>query len=150
MDIEETQCLEWLASGDCGISSKTMLYAITGIPTDRHDHPHDISDVGRCVRMLRKLPFLRPKIEAVTEKFPHWMPFIDCWQHLERLYDECIEFERLPLGEMAKMKRRKHFKSPNSKAWSLMQELVCASRYLNGLRMQNSPNSWSNKAPSKY
>jgi len=150
MTNEENQCLEWLASGDCGISSKTMLFAITGIPTDCYDHPHDIADVGRCVRMLRKLPFLRPKIGMVIEKFPHWMPFIDCWQHLERRYDECVAFEALPLEERARMKRRKHFESPSSKAWNTIQEIVCASRYLRGMRMQNSPSSWANKAPSKY
>jgi hypothetical protein len=150
MSSEEKQCLEWLASGDCGISSKTMLFALTGIPAGDRDHPHDIADVGRCVRMLRELPFLRPKIGMVIEKFPHWMPFIDCWEHLERLYDDCVKFERLDAAEKAAEEKRKHFKSPNEKAWNLIQEIVCASRYLRGMRMQNSPISWANKAPSKY
>ncbi len=43
MEVKK-EWLEWLASNDTGISSKTMLEAITGVPT------------GRCVRMLRKLP----------------------------------------------------------------------------------------------
>jgi hypothetical protein len=62
MEVKK-EWMEWLASGDTGISSKTMLGAITGIPTEREDIPYDIADVGRCVRMLRKCPDLRPQIK---------------------------------------------------------------------------------------
>ena len=72
--------LQWLASADTGISSKTMLSAITGVPTNRCDIPYDISDVGRCVRMLRVLPVLRPQISKVIDAHIEWMPFIDCWK----------------------------------------------------------------------
>lgn len=149
MEVKK-EWMEWLASRDTGISSKTMFAAITGIPTGECDVPHDISDVGRCVRMLRKLPDLRPQIEKVMIQHKQWMPYIDCWKELERRYDECVAFEALPEEEKNKMKRRKNFSSPNERAWNLLCELACASRYLSGWRMQNSSSSWRNKAPDEY
>lgn len=108
MEVKK-EWLEWLAGGDTGISSKTMLEAITGIPTDRFDIPYDIADIGRCVRMLRQFPDLRPQIEKVMIKHKEWMPFIDCWKELERRYDECVKFQALPEEEKKKMKNKKIF-----------------------------------------
>jgi hypothetical protein len=146
----KNEWLQWMASQDTGISSETMFSAITGVPVAMRDIPHDMADVGRCVRMLRRLPDLRPQIEKVILQHKEWMPFIDCWKELERLYDECVAFERLPAEEKAKMKKRKHFVSPNTKAWDLMQQLETASYYLRGMRMQNSSSSWSNRPPKDY
>ena len=149
MEVKK-EWMEWLASRDTGISSKTMFAAITGVPTGECDVPHDIADVGRCVRMLRKLPDLRPQIEKVMIKHKEWMPYIDCWKELERRYDECVAFEALPGDEKKKMKKRKHFYSPNETTWKLMCELGTASRYLKGMRMQNSSSSWRNAPPTDY
>lgn len=149
MEVKESW-MNWLASHDTGVSSKTMFSAITGVPTDACDIPYDIADVGRCVRMLRALPDLRPQIEKVMIKHKEWMPFIDCWKELERRYDECVAFEALPEEEKNKMKKKKYFHSPNDSTWHLMSELVTASRYLRGWRMQNSSTSWSNLAPKTY
>jgi len=67
MEVKK-EWMEWLASRDTGTSSKTMFSAITGIPVDGYDVPYDIADVGRCVRMLRRLPDLRPQLEKVIIK----------------------------------------------------------------------------------
>lgn len=142
--------LDWLSSRDTGISSKTMLSAITGIPVGCCDIPYDIADVGRCVKMLRALPDLRSQLSKVIEVHNHWMPFIDCWKELERRYDECVVFEAMPELEKLKMKRKKHFVSPNDSAWNKICELVCASRYLKGLRMQNSSSCWGNSPPKEF
>lgn len=140
---------KWLRSHDTGMSSKTMFSAITGIPTGEREHPHDIADVGRCVRMLRFLPELRSKIHMVSDKYPEWIPFIDCWKELERGYDECMKFEALPDEEQKRMKRKKHFVSPNERYWNVMLQLTCASRYLRGWRCQNTVHSWSTFPPKE-
>jgi len=144
------QYLEWWAGGDAGISSKTILYYLTGIPCSSKDIPHDIADVGRCVRMLRKFPELRERLGEVTNHNKQWMPFIDCWKKLETLYDECVKFESLPENEAKKLRKQKGFESPNDKAWDLIQKLKFASYYLSGMRCQNSPNSWSTKPPKTF
>lgn len=142
--------LEWLSSRDTGISSKTMFSAITGIPVGCCDIPYDIADVGRCVRMLRALPDLRSQLSKVIDLHKEWTPFIDCWKELERRYDECINFERLSEDEKKSAKRKKHFVSPNDYAWDTIQQLVCASRYLRGMRMHNSSSSWRNVPPDEF
>ena len=149
MEVKK-EYLEWLTSRDTGISSQTMLEAITGIPTNSCDIPYDIADVGRCVRLLRRFPELRIQIELVMVKHKEWTPFIDCWKELERRYDECVAFESLTVDEKNKMKRQKHFETPNDTTWDLICRLVCASRYLKGWRMQNGQNSWSNIPPKSY
>jgi hypothetical protein len=149
MEVKK-EWLEWLAGGDTGTSSETMFSAITGIPTRYRDVPGDIADVGRCVRMLRKLPELRSQLHKVIEAHREWTPYIDCWKELERRYDECVAFEALSKDEQAKLKRKKHFTSPNDSTWNLMQRLECASRYLRGMRMQNSSTHYRNQPPSTY
>lgn len=149
MEVKK-EWLDWLAGGDTGTSSETMFSAITGIPVKYHDTPGDIADVGRCVRMLRQLTDLRPQLEKVIIKHKEWMPFIDCWKELERRYDECVAYEKLSKEEQNKMKRRKHFQSPNDTAWKLMCELSTASRYIKGLRMQNGHNYWRNVPPDNF
>jgi hypothetical protein len=100
--------------------------------------------------MLRVLPDLRGQLSKVIDLHKEWMPFIDCWKELERRYDEVVAFEAISDEEKKKMKKRKHFVSPNDKAWDRIQELVCASRYLNGWRMQNSGSSWRKCPPDNY
>lgn len=148
MEVKK-EWLDWLASGDTGISSKTMLSAITGIPiSERPDVPGDIADVGRCVRMLRKCPDLRGQLQKVIDKHKEWMPYIDCWKELEKLYDECVAFEAKSEEEKKAFKKKR--RSPNEEAWELIQKLECASRYLRGMRIQNDHCSWKNQAPQKY
>jgi len=150
MEVKK-EWLDWLASSDTGTSSKTMFSAITGTPiSERPDVPGDIADIGRCVRMLRKCPDLRDKLHMVIDKHKEWMPFIDCWKELEKLYDECRIFEALLPAEQNKMKKRKHFTSPNEQAWNLMEQLNVASRYLRGMRIQNDHHSWKNQPPTSY
>jgi len=149
MEIKKSWC-EWLASGDTGVSSETMFSAITGIPVKNYGTPSDLSDVGRCIRMLKKLPELRPLIGMVSEKHKGWMPFIDCWKELEREYERCLIWESTPFEEQKKMKRQKYFIVPNNSFWKTMQELTCASYYLSGMRMQNCKNSWRNKPAESF
>lgn len=148
MEVKK-EWLEWLASGDTGISSETMFSAITGVPVQRNDVPHDIGDFGRCHRML-KATNLRDQIGKVVEKFPSWTPYIDCWIELENLYEECRKWEKLSQEEQKAMKKKKYFEVPNDKFWKLMEELRFASRYMGGMRIQNYSNHWRNQPPNKF
>ncbi len=147
MEIDK-KYLEWLASDDTGISSQTILSYLTGIPVKYKGTPHDMSDVGRCVRMLRLFPELRTKIGDVIVRDKSWMPFIDCWKELERRYDELEKWYLIPVEQRKKEARKKYFTNPAESASDVMRQLSMASHYLIGMRCQNSSTSWANREPN--
>lgn len=76
----------WLCSSDTGVSSKTMVSAITGVPMEDVDVPHDPSDFGRCHRLLTAVPELREHLALVSKKYPKWNEIIGNWDRLTSLY----------------------------------------------------------------
>ena len=86
--------IDWLLSGDTGISSKTILAVMTrskmGEPFGP-DVPHDPSDFGRCYRLLALFPGWRARLPEVAEKFPAWGPMVLAWGELTALYEEEIK-----------------------------------------------------------
>ena len=54
--------------------------------------PYDAGDLGRCLRLLDKLPEWRARLDEVAEAFPQWRPLVEHWSELESLYaDEANE-----------------------------------------------------------
>lgn len=80
----------WALGHDSGVSSMTIMQALTGIRCLRHgpDVPHDPADFGRCYRMLVLFPELRPRIGEVADTFPIWRKMADAWDELESLWLE--------------------------------------------------------------
>ena len=102
---EEQRVILWLLLGRTGISSKTIVYALTGINIEsfikcgvsimifdqpRFDVPYDTSDFRRCHLLLELFPEWRARLPEVAEKFPKWKPLVDAWDELEALYAEEI------------------------------------------------------------
>lgn len=102
---EEQRVILWLLLGRTGISSKTIVYALTGINIEsfikrgvsimifdqpRFDVPWDPSDFRRCHLLLELFPEWRARLPEVAEKFPKWKPLVDAWDELESLYAEEI------------------------------------------------------------
>lgn len=79
---------DWANGPDSGISSKTLLSAITGVDfaRGRHDAPYDDDDLGRCVRLLDRFPELRPQLHKVAEKHAVWTGLVAVWGVLEALH----------------------------------------------------------------
>ncbi len=111
-----------------------------------------MADVGRCVRMLKQFPELRIQLDKVITKFPRWTPFIDCWKELEMGYNECFNWNNMSESGKKEMEKigGKHFRLPNERYWELMQQLMFASRYLGGMRIQNYHGSWKNKPVESF
>lgn len=89
MNISEN-LLQWLANGERGVSSETIVHYVTGIKTnDWYDHPVDPSDLGRCVKLLEMCPEL---VEGFKEKMPRvsvvWERLVDHWDELIAMLDE--------------------------------------------------------------
>jgi hypothetical protein len=88
--------MEWLMSGDTGISSKTILSAMTGTKMTGGfgpDIPGDFSDFGRCYRLLQNFPEWRANIQKVAEVYPKWGPLVREWGRLESAYESDLRKE---------------------------------------------------------
>ena len=82
--------IEWLLSGDTGVSSKTICAVMTGSNMGgsfQPDVPYDCGDFGRCYRLLQHFPEWRTRLNEVAEKYPMWGPMIDVWDDLSELYE---------------------------------------------------------------
>lgn len=75
--------LTWACGDDTGLSSRALLLSsITGNPPKRGDHPHDNSDIGRCVRLLTKLPWVYPR--SLVGWSPEWSA---AWSKIEKRWE---------------------------------------------------------------
>lgn len=51
------KAMTWLAGGDTGLSSESIMYAAFGVmPKHGYRPPSDPADLGRCLRLLRQFP----------------------------------------------------------------------------------------------
>lgn len=81
MDIEDG----WLRGRDTGTSSRFLFYRLTGRSFQESAIPRDASDFGRCVRMLRRFPYLKEKLGHIKDQL--WIGIIESWDRLEEMYD---------------------------------------------------------------
>ena len=88
-DAEFRDYRDWLENGDVGLSSQTILYAITGNKRNYTDNlgylPQDPSDFRRCYLLLKAFPELRPQLYKVAEMYPQWKQLVEHWDQLEAL-----------------------------------------------------------------
>lgn len=80
---------EWIATGEVGISSKTIWAALMGVPFTRKtqfDTPSDTDDFQRCFKLLHDVPGFRERLPEVGAWFPKWKPFCEHWAELETLW----------------------------------------------------------------
>ena len=79
--------LEWMMSGDTGVSSKTIMHVMEGTaaPSDV-DVPHDPSDFGRCHRLLEAFPAYAARLGEVAAMYPAWVGLVREWDALTEMY----------------------------------------------------------------
>lgn len=114
-DAEYKDYSDWALRGEVGISSATLLFAITGFDSNYNDHcdtPSDPSDFRRCYLLLKAFPELRPQIHMVAEKYPAWKALVEHWEELEKLLASEV-------GDIAKWE-----KGAASKTYARMKELL--------------------------
>lgn len=79
----------WLASGQRGVSSETIVTYLTGLQTgSMRDVPRDASDLGRCRLLLEQVPELQPKFSRMAELSREWELLVQNWDALCALMDE--------------------------------------------------------------
>lgn len=88
----------WFGCGDTGASSETMaVAALTGFAPGRAAYPHDPADFGRCARLIKRVPEVRPAaFAALANKGDVWPRLIDAWDKIQAcMEEECgIELEK--------------------------------------------------------
>jgi hypothetical protein len=82
--------VEWLAGGERGTSSNTIVEVLTGFPAARHGqcHPYDGADLRRCRLLLAYCPELLSHFPKMTSVSVQWRVLVEHWSELCRLMDE--------------------------------------------------------------
>lgn len=81
--------IEWLANGERGLSSETIVQRLTGIDCAHCDiHPYDPSDLGRCRKLMERVPALRDRFSEMRDVSPQWAALVDHWDELCATMDE--------------------------------------------------------------
>lgn len=95
MDIEAGQfplaLVRWLAGGERGMSSDTIVQHLTGLPALAGADPCEPSDPGdlkRCRALLELVPELVEHFPRMREVSPEWARLCDHWDALCSLMDE--------------------------------------------------------------
>ena len=78
---------EWLAKGDVGISSKTMVAIALGAESGRFDAPYDPSDFYRCYELVKQVPAIRNSFDDIAKKVPAFAGILREWDDLCVLFN---------------------------------------------------------------
>lgn len=86
--------LDWIASGDTGLSSEAIWAHMAGsrmLDNDRRGYsfPHDPDDLGRCLRLLDAVPEWKARIGEMAQHSPYWAALVARWDELAK----CMEDE---------------------------------------------------------
>lgn len=114
-----SSAVEWLASGERGISSEFIFYVMTGLPAGKTRsgscHPYDPDDFKRCEKLLRAVPEFRDRLDEMRVVSPVWDALVSNWDRMVDLINE--EAHGVLSGE------RNSGSAP--KAYELMKSLGC-------------------------
>lgn len=84
---------EWLGSNDTGSSSKAiMLWLSSGTTSGTWgpDTPSDVGDLGRCMRLLERIPEWKGRMSEMAAAGGLWPTFSKHWPAIVEIYlDEC-------------------------------------------------------------
>lgn len=111
MRTEQERIIQWLCSGETGLSSKTMVCIHTGNEMDGDwgfRAPRDVADFRRCWLLVEAVPEIRNSFPLIAEKCPAFKGVIENWDVISAAYErergsgKCPETYRLlkeALGE---------------------------------------------------
>jgi hypothetical protein len=83
--------VDWIVGPDTGASSKEIWGAMVGARLSivrRVAHPRDPADLGRCLRLLERIPEWRGRISEMAELSPVWASLAQYWDELEAMFRE--------------------------------------------------------------
>ncbi len=76
----------WLAKGERGSSSETIVGRMLGLPiTQYEDAPHDPDDLRRCALLCEACPEVRAYLPQMATVSPTWRRLVAQWDELVAL-----------------------------------------------------------------
>jgi hypothetical protein len=77
--------VNWLAGGERGISSETIVSHIWGLPKPRFglSHPLDPDDLKRCLQLLEASPETKARFHEMKSLSYEWANLVLVWEALE-------------------------------------------------------------------
>lgn len=89
IDIK-TEILQWLATGETGISSMALAFKIAGVEDSRkfNTHPHDPDDFKRCLKLIKHIPEIRSRLDEMRSLSPEWNALVEHWKEVEDCFME--------------------------------------------------------------
>lgn len=89
--------VRWLAFGERGTSSETIVSYLTGLPVRDRYHPIDPADLRRCMLLLDACPSLAARFDEMRNASPEWSRLVDAWPKLTaKLREEMTAGDRAP------------------------------------------------------
>lgn len=113
MSTTERKILDWVASGETGESSRALACFLAGAFSRNRRHPLDPADFNRCLKMLKAVPELRPRLAEAKALSPEWSALIDRWEEIEKAFVDDVGWD-WSRGQRA------------SKTYALMKEILAA------------------------
>lgn len=84
---EQLKIIAWFLNGDVGTSSESIVAASFNFHRKGGiSHPHDASDLGRCIKLLNEVPTLLNGLVRLAELDPHWKVLAGNWDLLKDAY----------------------------------------------------------------
>lgn len=91
MDENMEKVLKWLGSSDTGMSSKALAFEfMNNVEYEDADFaPVDPADLGRCLRLIDKVPEVRKCVDSLATKYKAWAKIAPVWDKIaESMRDE--------------------------------------------------------------
>lgn len=78
----EKRAAQWIVGNDTGMSSTAIWAVMMGVKPNRHSHPSDGGDLGRCVRLFEAVPEWKPRLSEMAPLSPYWAALVPEWDRL--------------------------------------------------------------------
>ena len=88
MTETQHQVIQWLATGQKGLSSECMALWLAFSQRAEPYPPQDPADLNRCLLLLQAAPGLRPELPRMAEVSGDWAKLIARWEEVEALFLE--------------------------------------------------------------
>lgn len=82
------KALQYVATNNLGLSSRTMLNCFIGNQNFQINYPHDPSDFARCYGLLKAVPEWEKEIHKLKALSEVWNRLIDNWDELSKMYEK--------------------------------------------------------------
>ena len=88
-DLMDRRLAEWFGSRDTGLSSKCIALFLAAGVVEEANVPHDPSDLGRCLRLLARIPEWKSRISELKSIGGLWPTYAARWDEMaESMADE--------------------------------------------------------------